>query len=123
MSELLPCPFCGGRPRVDLAKKTFCQLHGEPSQQVTVYCYHADCVSKPSVSAGDVFNGGEAQARERPSQHGTAAPHRQALLRGWWRRCGLQKNACRVCSHVFTAMADTMRQHTAQRRLGLMQTR
>ena len=65
MSELLPCPFCGGRPRVDLAKKTFCQLHGEPSQQVTVYCYHADCVSKPSVSAGDVFNGGEAQAREK----------------------------------------------------------
>ena len=65
MSELLPCPFCGGRPRVDLAKKTFCQLHGEPSQQVTVYCYHVDCVSKPSVSAGDVFNGGEAQAREK----------------------------------------------------------
>jgi hypothetical protein len=28
----LPCPFCGGAPRMDLAKKTYCQLHGEPAQ-------------------------------------------------------------------------------------------
>lgn len=61
-TELLPCPFCGGKPRVDLAKKTFCQLHGEPSQAVRVYCYH-DCPSRPSVEAGDTFNGGEAKAR------------------------------------------------------------
>lgn len=61
---LLPCPFCGGKPRVDLAKKTFCQLHGEPSQAVKVYCYH-DCPARPSVESGDVFNGGEAKAREQ----------------------------------------------------------
>lgn len=61
-TELLPCPFCGGKPRVDLAKKIFCQLHGEPSQAVRVYCYH-DCPSRPSVEAGDTFNGGEAKAR------------------------------------------------------------
>jgi phage terminase large subunit GpA-like protein len=59
----LPCPFCGGAPRMDLAKKTYCQLHGEPAQAVRVYCYHSGCDARPSVSAGDVFNGGEVRAR------------------------------------------------------------
>lgn len=61
--ELKPCPFCGGKPRVDLDKITYCQLHGEPSQTVRVYCYRSDCAAKPSVSAGDVYNGGETAAR------------------------------------------------------------
>ena len=59
----LPCPFCGSKPIVELGKLTSCQLHGEPSQAVVIRCKSNECRAKPSVSAGDKYNGGEAKAR------------------------------------------------------------
>lgn len=91
MSEIKPCPFCGGMPRVDLDKVTYCQLHGDPSQSVRVYCYH-ECPSRPSVSAGDAYNGGEARARAEaiaawntraaPAELVEALEHAEAILSG-----------------------------------------
>jgi hypothetical protein len=45
-----------------LGKKGSCQLHGEPMQSVTLAC-RMGCRVRPSVSGGDIFNGGESQAR------------------------------------------------------------
>lgn len=57
---LLPC-FCGRPPIRGMAKKTSCQMHGEPSQAVTLHC-RPDCFARPFVSAGDVYNGGKEKA-------------------------------------------------------------
>lgn len=59
MEELKPltCPFCGCIPKINPAKKTHCQLHGEPSQKMAVYCDWKDCFAKPRVEAGDIYNG------------------------------------------------------------------
>lgn len=60
--QLKPCPFCGSTPKIELGKKQYCQTHGDPSQEVIVRCpnrYHTVI-----VGAGDVYNGGEAKARE-----------------------------------------------------------
>lgn len=83
--NLKPCPFCGGKPRIDLNKVQYCSLHGEPSQSVRVYCYHTDCPSRPSVSAGDAYNCEEQQARE---QAVTAWNMRAALLAAFPSRGG-----------------------------------
>lgn len=61
--ELKPCPFCGGLPRSDLSKITYCSLHGEPSQAVFNYYYHADCLARPKIEAGNVFFGGRDRGR------------------------------------------------------------
>ena len=62
-AELKPCPFCGGRARIELCKITRCQLHGDPSQAVRVHCFHKFCHARPSVLAGDIFNGGYDKAK------------------------------------------------------------
>lgn len=59
----LPCPFCGRAPRVTRGKKGHCQLHGEPFQAVRVACETSDCVANPAIEGGDIYNGGEPQAR------------------------------------------------------------
>jgi hypothetical protein len=61
---LIPCPFCGNLPHVGLGKKRHCQLHGEPMQGVLVYCTSNNCVVKPLLVAGDIYNGGEEAARK-----------------------------------------------------------
>jgi hypothetical protein len=61
---LIPCPFCGDLPHVGLGKKRHCQLHGEPMQGVLVYCTSNNCVVKPLLVAGDIYNGGEEAARK-----------------------------------------------------------
>lgn len=55
--EIKPCPFCGCRPKISLAKKTHCQLHGEPSQAILIYCDWKDCSAKPRIEAGNIYNG------------------------------------------------------------------
>ncbi len=57
-----PCPFCGNIPFIDLGKRGNCQLHGEPFQSVIVHCKKSDCAAKPSVQAGDIYNGGKEKA-------------------------------------------------------------
>jgi len=64
MTGPLPCPFCGRVPIVHLGKKGHCQLHGDPYQAVVVACRTSDCSAKPSVAAGDLYNGGEAKAKK-----------------------------------------------------------
>jgi Lar family restriction alleviation protein len=61
--ELKPCPFCGKQPTWKLAKKQYCQLHGEPSQAVHVFCKSSGCPAAGGVFAGDTFNGGEETAK------------------------------------------------------------
>lgn len=61
--DLLPCPFCGEKYLSKaLNKKTFCQLHGEPSQSFCIACINPKCHAQPRVSRGDKFNGGEQKA-------------------------------------------------------------
>lgn len=38
MEKLKRCPFCGSYPQVQAMKVTYCQLHGEPSQDFKVRC-------------------------------------------------------------------------------------
>lgn len=59
-----PCPFCGFLPYVDLGKKGSCQLHGEPFQSVLVHCKKQECPAKPSIQAGDIYDGGKDKAEE-----------------------------------------------------------
>lgn len=58
------CPFCGSIPEIGLSKKTYCSLHGDPSQEVFVRCKKHDCPARPKVSHGDVFNGGFDKAKQ-----------------------------------------------------------
>ena len=62
LATILPCPFCGKTPRLEKGKKSFCQLHGEPSQPMIVRCANTSCC-RPQWAAGDVFNGGEEKAK------------------------------------------------------------
>lgn len=57
------CPFCGTSPKARQGKVTHCQLHGEPAQAVIVYCDFRFCHVKPSVTAGDIYNGGYYKAK------------------------------------------------------------
>ena len=59
-----PCPFCGSIPYIDQGKLNHCQLHGEPMQSIIVHCKKHECAAKPSVSAGDIHNGGLVKAQE-----------------------------------------------------------
>lgn len=61
--ELAPCPFCGKQPYFTLDKLRHCQLHGEPMQSLIIHCKNTDCFVKPSMTYGDVHNGGEAKTR------------------------------------------------------------
>ena len=61
--KLKKCPFCGGTPIFQHAKLTHCSLHGDPAQEIIIRCNNNDCVAKPSVRAGDIYNGGEQKAR------------------------------------------------------------
>jgi len=36
--ELKDCPWCGRKPLLNLMKKTHCQLHGEPMQDINLKC-------------------------------------------------------------------------------------
>lgn len=63
MSKPLPCPFCRSIPKVDLGRKGYCQLHGDPYQPVIVSCSNRECAASACVSAGDIYNGGEPKAR------------------------------------------------------------
>jgi len=63
-AELKPCPFCGEKPRhADLGRLGHDQLHGDPFQGCVVRCPNPKCPARPSVEAGDAYNGGEAKAR------------------------------------------------------------
>lgn len=76
---LLPCPFCGSKPRVELGKRGSCQLHGEPFQAVLIRCAKHECPAKPSVADGDIFNGGERKARQEAiAAWNTRSPHAAA---------------------------------------------
>ena len=57
------CPFCKKAPIFGRAKKTSCQMHGEPMQDSLLSCENRDCPAKPSVRGGDIYNGGEHKAR------------------------------------------------------------
>ena len=50
--KLLPCPFCGEKPKMKLSKKMYCQLHGEPYQEDIIYCDNSQCVVRPFLSYG-----------------------------------------------------------------------
>jgi len=63
--ELRTCPWCGRVPRIQLGKKTNCQLHGDPMQPIVIRCATADCMARPHIETGDVHNGGEDQARAK----------------------------------------------------------
>ena len=52
----LACPFCGVLPVIELGKLGHCQLHGEPSQEVEIYCNSSRCPARPIVSDGDIYN-------------------------------------------------------------------
>lgn len=62
MEQVKGCPFCGYRPSINLGKLTGCQLHGEPMQSVVIRCHWDKCPAKPSISAGDIYNGGREKA-------------------------------------------------------------
>ncbi len=64
---LYSCVFCGGRAAWKLSKTRYCQLHGDPYQDVIVFCDHqkpnysnesnakrTNCGVRPEVSAGDM---------------------------------------------------------------------
>ena len=55
---LKPCPFCGKQPQFGLQKKTGCQLHGDPIQNVTLSCKNQFCHAKPCVVGGDRYASG-----------------------------------------------------------------
>lgn len=67
-NDLKPCPFCGQLPFWELGKQNSCQLHGEPYQAVVIRCKDVDCWVKPKVEGGDIFNGGEGQARRKVAE-------------------------------------------------------
>jgi hypothetical protein len=46
-----------------MGKKQGCQLHGEPSQSVTMHC-RKNCIGKIWVEAGDIYNGGKEEATQ-----------------------------------------------------------
>lgn len=56
------CPFCGSIPYIGLGKQGSCQLHGEPFQSVIVHCKSPVCYARPSISGGDIYNGGKEKA-------------------------------------------------------------
>lgn len=60
----LGCPFCGSTPEIGHAKITHCSLHGDPAQEIFVRCKKHECLARPKVSAGDVYNGGLEKARQ-----------------------------------------------------------
>lgn len=64
MSDLLPCPFCGGKPVVQDGKKGHCQLHGDPFQGMRIYCKTNGCPAHAGLERGDIYNGGKEKARE-----------------------------------------------------------
>lgn len=37
-NELKSCPFCGGKPTININKTKYCQFHGDPSQDFTIFC-------------------------------------------------------------------------------------
>ncbi len=43
--ELLPCPFCGNAPVVELGKISYCQLHGDKLQDWHVRCKRCYCAN------------------------------------------------------------------------------
>jgi hypothetical protein len=84
--ELLPCPFCGCNPKISLGKKTHCQLHGEPSQGFIVFCDWRDCVAKPKVEAGNIYNGIGDEIYKKEA--------REEAIKAWNTRTPLQTNGC-----------------------------
>lgn len=52
---LKPCPFCGRQPKQGLGKVTYCQLHGDPSQDWIIWCDGFDGKTTPHarILAGD----------------------------------------------------------------------
>jgi len=65
-----------------LDKKEHCQLHGDPSQSVHVFCSGLRCAANGGVHAGDVYNGGleQAQAEAAAAWNRRASPEVQALI-------------------------------------------
>lgn len=77
--DLEPCPFCGSNPHISLGKKGSCQLHGEPFQSVRIHCDKRECLFKPSIQAGDIFNGGKEKATEEAAKlWNTRAPKQES---------------------------------------------
>lgn len=64
MSQTLkPCPFCLSKPSIETGKLYHCQLHGEPSQAIVIRCKNNSCFARPSIQAGDIYNGGKNKAQ------------------------------------------------------------
>ena len=51
IEEAKPCPFCGKQPVLRKTKTMYCQLHGEPFQDVYVACASSQCLIKPKTTA------------------------------------------------------------------------
>jgi hypothetical protein len=49
METLKPCPFCGHAPTWSLAKKQYCQMHGEAYQNPILGCRSSKCDVKPFI--------------------------------------------------------------------------
>lgn len=50
MSDLLPCPFCGGDAVVRNGKSYRCQMHGDKHETFVVECRHRDAKFKPETN-------------------------------------------------------------------------
>lgn len=68
MQQLKPCPFCASNPVVENGKTTYCQLDGGPIQPIIIRCKKHECYSRPSVSGGDIHNGGRQKAIEEAAR-------------------------------------------------------
>lgn len=56
MTPKKPCPFCGSSPVKELSKVQYCQLHGDPHQDIIIRCKSSLCPANPKVSGYDEDN-------------------------------------------------------------------
>lgn len=72
--NFLGCPFCNSQPFIEDGKRGSCQLHGEPFQPIIIRCKKHECHAKPSISWGDIYNGGRLKAIQEAAQKWNKRP-------------------------------------------------